>query len=884
MSLPATDQAATAASTSAYFARPNPTASLLLSHRPPAGKLVLVLGTGKLAASRCFACLEAGIRPVVLSVAASPANQACAEIQHRIDSAQALHHSIESNALSTVDSVEQCWNHILDTYDGEDNDIFAVCITDTLHSGDEPSASASTASRNKPSLDGDDELLDTAAPLTSYARAEIISRLCRKRRIPINVADKPNLCDFSFPASYRFPCTNPISPLDSTGDAMLQIRSTEVVSSSSLQIAVTTNGRGCRLAGRLRREIVSALPHNVGDAVEKVGIMRDLAKRQAEKPQDASGSAAATVGASASSPLKRLKRNAARAGKDGTADVEEEDLSFDTTPLNSPVPQLVPKNPLESVTTNARLKQLQVEIQARHEQEAQQAEERTKRRMRWVAQISEYWPIEYLGNLAEQQMKDALRAHGEEQSAPVPPATTAVGADATQHREGQNTNEPSSRGRSTAPRADQDASAEPSASLAQRARSQHSLDIRPPPPETARKGHIYLLGSGPGHPGLLTTMAYKLLTSASTDLILSDKLVPAAILRLIPQSTPLEIAKKFPGNAEGAQSELIAKALRAALEEGKTVVRLKQGDPFVYGRGGEEVLAFRRAGIECTVVPGISSSIAAPAMLGIPVTQRGAADSLVLCTGVGKGGKKVKLPGYDRGRSLIVLMGVARLAAVVATLTAGGSLGAVDADSIGDREGAVFPPYTPIAIIERASSSDQRMVASTLDGIVEAMENTGEQRPPGMMLIGWSVLSLEGDGDTTIQDDALTIESEQQLEAKDRERVQRWLKGRRWIVREGLDQSYRDALAAFHTAPLQLPAVALTHHQDEKAQVAGADAEDAERFSKRDESGWAPARYATGVPEGGWMAGEAPNRPATDELAYEQDKTYAEIQAKLRAV
>lgn len=884
MSLPATDQAATAASTSAHFARPNPTASLLLSHRPPAGKLVLVLGTGKLAASRCFACLEAGIRPVVLSVAASPANQACAEIQHRIDSAQALHHSIESNALSTADSVEQCWNHILDTYDGEDNDIFAVCITDTLHSGDEPSASASTASRNKPSLEGDDELLDTAAPLTSYARAEIISRLCRKRRIPINVADKPNLCDFSFPASYRFPCTNPISPLDSTGDAMLQIRSTDVVSSSSLQIAVTTNGRGCRLAGRLRREIVSALPHNVGDAVEKVGIMRDLAKRQAEKPQDASGSAAATVGASASSPLKRLKRNAARAGKDGTADVEEEDLSFDTTPLNSPVPQLVPKNPLESVTTNARLKQLQVEIQARHEQEAQQAEERTKRRMRWVAQISEYWPIEYLGNLAEQQMKDALRAHGEEQSAPVPPATTAVGADATQHSEGQDTNEPSSRGRSTAPRADQDASAEPSASLAQRARSQHSLDIRPPPPETARKGHIYLLGSGPGHPGLLTTMAYKLLTSASTDLILSDKLVPAAILRLIPQSTPLEIAKKFPGNAEGAQSELIAKALRAALEEGKTVVRLKQGDPFVYGRGGEEVLAFRRAGIECTVVPGISSSIAAPAMLGIPVTQRGAADSLVLCTGVGKGGKKVKLPGYDRGRSLIVLMGVARLAAVVATLTAGGSLGAVDADSIGDREGAVFPPYTPIAIIERASSSDQRMVASTLDGIVEAMENTGEQRPPGMMLIGWSVLSLEGDGDTTIQDDALTIESEQQLEAKDRERVQRWLKGRRWIVREGLDQSYRDALAAFHAAPLQLPAVALTHHQDEKAQVAGADVEDAERFNKRDESGWAPARYATGVPEGGWMAGEAPNRPATDELAYEQDKTYAEIQAKLRAV
>ncbi len=122
---------------------------------------------------------------------------------------------------------------------------------------------------------------------------------------------------------------------------------------------------------------------------------------------------------------------------------------------------------------------------------------------------------------------------------------------------------------------------------------------------------------------------------------------------------------------------------------------------------------------------------------------------------------------------------------MVATLTDGApqTVGAVEGDSIGDRDGAVFPPYTPIAIIERASSSDQRMVASTLEGIVEALEGCGEQRPPGMMLIGWSVLALEGRGDVTIQDDGMSSDGEE-LEKRDRQRVAAWLKGRR-VDREG---------------------------------------------------------------------------------------------------
>lgn len=212
------------------------------------------------------------------------------------------------------------------------------------------------------------------------------------------------------------------------------------------------------------------------------------------------------------------------------------------------------------------------------------------------------------------------------------------------------------------------------------------------------------------------------------------------------------------------------------------------GDPYLYGRGGEEVLFFRQHGYECTVIPGVSSALAAPLMVGIPVTQRGASESLVVCTGVGRKGKGVSLPGYERSRSLVVLMGVARLEGVVRTLTSdegveGGSR------SGGGREGPAYPPHTPIAIIERASSPDQRMVATTLDRIVDALERAGEQRPPGMMIIGWSVLSLEGEGDVSVLDgvDGMSVE---ERDAADKARVDRWLNGRPWIVKEGLNEEW----------------------------------------------------------------------------------------------
>lgn len=771
-----------------------PQCSLLLAHRPQ-GRLVIIVGTGRLAFARARAVHEAGGVPVIVSMP-----EVSSDISDGVKEGWIQWQEGPKDGDGGDDVAE--WSRWIDAVDepqGEDDErrIFAVCITDTLHSGDD--AHASKARHGTATIN-----------TSSASRTKALYSICKRRRIPINVADTPSYCDFSFPASHRYP-------------------------SSSLQIAVTTNGRGCRLAGRIRRDIVSALPRNVGDAVERVGEMRELAKRDGQDN-------------------RRREAKDYISARPRTAAEEEDDLSYDTTPLNSPVPQMavdVPPSLLHRTSSRLRIHQ---EIQS----------ERTKRRMRWVAQISEYWPIQYLGNMTSEQMHEALASFGEQDKGQLSglsdgESSGVARSDVSALHKAPQANDPA--------RGDDSGSKAPGLSDTfghnVTPRSQHSLSIVPPPLPTKSKGQIYLIGSGPGHPGLLTLLAHRLLTSSTTHLVLSDKLVPAPILRLIPSTTPLVIAKKFPGNAEGAQSELISLALRAALEEGKNVVRLKQGDPFVYGRGGEEVLAFRRAGIECTVIPGISSALAAPLMLGVPVTQRGSADSLILCTGVGRGGKKVKLPGYERGRSVVVLMGVARLRAVVDILTS--------TEVSEDRTGAPFPPYTPIAIIERASSSDQRILASTLDKISLALDKCGEQRPPGMIMIGWAVLSLEGKGhvDVLSQEDGVAIDATD-LEKRDRARVAEWLGSKDYIMREGLDDVYAEALIDLaregseaaagqenRTGPSTQP------HTDNGG-------------SARSVTGWSKGRYGDvkQAPRGGWSEGEEPNVPALDAMEYRRHLEY----------
>lgn len=152
------------------------------------------------------------------------------------------------------------------------------------------------------------------------------------------------------------------------------------------------------------------------------------------------------------------------------------------------------------------------------------------------------------------------------------------------------------------------------------------------------------------------------------------------------------------------------------------------------------------------MIPGVSSALAGPTFAGIPITQRGVAESFIVCTGVGRKGKDVQLPGYERSRTLIVLMGVARLAQVVETLTFTSTMKEEEGKA-SRRDGLAYPRNTPIAIIERASMSDQRVLMSTLENVVEALDSCGEQRPPGMIVIGWSVLALWGSGDVKVLDE-----------------------------------------------------------------------------------------------------------------------------------
>lgn len=304
----------------------------------------------------------------------------------------------------------------------------------------------------------------------------------------------------------------------------------------------------------------------------------------------------------------------------------------------------------------------------------------------------------------------------------------------------------------------------------------HSLSIEP---LIRKQGRIILLGAGTGSTLLLTRLAYLFLTSPIgspyyVDLFLVDKLVPSHIVELIPaeRRAGVIIARKFPGNAENAQDELMRLGVEGAME-GKTVLRMKQGDPFLYGRGGEEVLHFRAAGFDPIVIPALSSCIAGPTIAGIPVTQRGVAETMVVCTGVGRGGRDVAVEGYERGKTLTVLMGVARLDALV--------------DSLIKHPKSPYPPYLPIALIERASSPDQRVVSATIETLSGVLARLSPHRPPGMLVIGWGVMCLEGTdgkGDMDILDCKLG-------EGRDRRRVSEWLGEAGYRVKEGLGEGWR---------------------------------------------------------------------------------------------
>jgi len=230
------------------------------------------------------------------------------------------------------------------------------------------------------------------------------------------------------------------------------------------------------------------------------------------------------------------------------------------------------------------------------------------------------------------------------------------------------------------------------------------------------RGKVYIVGAGPGDADLMTVKARRLLEQA--DVILYDRLLDPDVLKGL-KAELIDVGKnagrhKLP--QDGINQLLIERAERGAM-----VVRLKGGDPYLFGRGGEEALALQERGIAFEVVPGVTSAIAAPALAGIPVTHRGVASSLTIVTGHEEPGKEAPLDWKAiaaQGGTLVVLMGVSRLAANVAALIEAGK-----------------PPSTPAAIVERGGWPDQRLISGSLADIVERSKEAKVQSP-AVLVVG----------------------------------------------------------------------------------------------------------------------------------------------------
>lgn len=243
-------------------------------------------------------------------------------------------------------------------------------------------------------------------------------------------------------------------------------------------------------------------------------------------------------------------------------------------------------------------------------------------------------------------------------------------------------------------------------------------------------GKVYLVGAGPGDPELITVKGLKLLRLA--DVVLYDRLIPQELLSEVRSDAELIDVGKLPQKHRLPQEAINALLIEQA-QQGKQVVRLKGGDPFVFGRGGEEALACYAAGIPFEVVPGISSAIAVPAYAGVPVTHRQIASAFTVFTGHEDPTKPETSIDYNalaaaaKLGTLVLLMGVGQLARITAELEAAG----LDA-------------ATPALCIEWGTTPRQRVVEATLATLAERVTEHNLQ-PPAITVIG-AVVNLHKSG------------------------------------------------------------------------------------------------------------------------------------------
>ncbi len=227
-------------------------------------------------------------------------------------------------------------------------------------------------------------------------------------------------------------------------------------------------------------------------------------------------------------------------------------------------------------------------------------------------------------------------------------------------------------------------------------------------------GRVTLIGAGPGDPELITVLGLKRLRAA--DVVLHDRLAaPELLAEAKPGAEIVDVGKR-PGDDVRARQRRIERLMIGRARAGAHVVRLKGGDPAVFGRGGEEIEACASAGVPCEVVPGVSSITAAPAVAGIPLTHRGVSLGFAVVSARNAEGDEPDWAGLAGADTVVVLMPARRLQRIGRGLTAAG------------RE-----PGTPVAIVERATTADQKVMSCTLEDLAAGDVRT---RPPCVVIVG----------------------------------------------------------------------------------------------------------------------------------------------------
>ena len=246
------------------------------------------------------------------------------------------------------------------------------------------------------------------------------------------------------------------------------------------------------------------------------------------------------------------------------------------------------------------------------------------------------------------------------------------------------------------------------------------------------EGRVWLVGAGPGDPELLTIKALKALQAA--QVVVHDGLVSDDILDLAPASARKISVAKRKSRHSYSQDEINRMLVAFALE-GLNVVRLKGGDPFIFGRGGEELEACREAGVECFIIPGVTAALAAGAAAGAPLTHRGVAQAVTFVTGhAAKGGE----PDLDweslakANQTVVIYMGVSMAVPIAARLIEAGRIGS-----------------TPALIVENASRGDERRIVTTLAGLPEA---AAAINGPALLIVGEAMaLAQAGGGSADVE-------------------------------------------------------------------------------------------------------------------------------------